>query len=167
MSIARKPAALAACLALAAGGGGAAVLTASAGASTVPSSATTAHKSHADVHKGTGSFTVTGPKGKTRTRNDVKLSCRVVKGRYVVSSGGKRHRLRLIVKDYKGAGSYTATALVTRHTSSGTSRHHYKVPVTLTATGGSATYSRTLSGKRDAALKGKTISASASWTCSV
>jgi hypothetical protein len=39
--------------------------------------------------------------------------------------------------------------------------------VTLTADGGSFTYSKTLSGKRHAALKGKTISASASWTCSV
>ena len=95
MSIALKPAALTACLALAAGGGGAAVLTASAGASTVPTRAAAAHKHKADVHQGTGSLTVTGVRGKTHTRNDVKVDCRVVNGRYVVSSGGKRHRDRL------------------------------------------------------------------------
>jgi hypothetical protein len=153
MSIASRPATVAACLTLAAGGAGALGNAANAAAS--------------PVHRGTGSFTVTGPKGRTRSRSDVKLTCRAVDGRYVVSAGGMHHRVRLVVKDYTGAGAYTATVVISRHSATGSSRHRYAVPVTLTATGGSATYSRTLTGKHHAALKGKTISASASWTCSV
>ncbi len=165
MSLSPRPAVVAACLALAAGGGGAAVLAASAGASTV----TTAHRVAADA--GTGTVSITGAKGKTHTTT-VPVSCKVLKGRYVVVAGKSHGRrgsaVRLSVKDYTGAGSYTGSVVVTHHNHAGFSGHRYaKVPVTLTSDGGSFTYSKTLSGKRDPALKGKTISVSASWTCSV
>jgi hypothetical protein len=164
MSFSRRPAAIAACLALAAGGGGAAVLASSAGASTVTAA------SHAGASTGSGTVSITGPKGKTHTRT-VPVTCKVVNGRYVVLAGKKHAKrgsdLRLAVKDYTGAGSYSASVLVTRHAAGSFSGHRYaKVPVTLTSTGGSFTYSKTLSGKKHSALKGKTISVSASWTCS-
>jgi hypothetical protein len=165
MSFSRRPAAIAACLALAAGGGGTAVLASTAGASTI----TTA--SQVAGHTGTGSVSITGPKGKTHTRT-VPVTCKVVKGRYVVEAGKQHARagsdLRLTVKDYTGAGSYSASVLIVHHKHGSFSGHRYaKVPVTLTSTGGSFTYSKTLSGKKDSALKGKTVRVSASWTCSV
>ncbi len=165
MSLSPKPAAIAACLALVAGGGSAAVLTASAGASTVAPAAKTA------PHTGTASISITGVKGTTHT-STVPVSCKVVKGRYVMLAGKRRGHtgtsLRLGVKDYKGAGSYTASVLVTHHKHASFSGHRdAKVPVTLTSDGGSFTFSKTLSGKKDSALKGKTTSVSASWTCSV
>lgn len=169
MSLSPRPAAVAACLALAAGGGGAAVLATSAGASTVAHPATSA--SHVSGQSGTGSVTITGPKGKTHTRT-VPVSCKVVKGHYVMVAG-KTHAkrgsdLRLTVKDYSGAGDASASVLVIRHSHGSFSGHRYaKVPVTLTGDGGSFTFSKTLSGKKDSALKGKTIGVSASWTCSV
>jgi hypothetical protein len=167
MSLSPKPAAIAAALALAAAGGGTAVLATSAGASPV-APATSA--SHASGQTGTGSVTITGPKGKTHTRT-VPVSCKVVKGRYEMLAGKphakKGSDLRLTVKDYTGAGNATASVLIIRHSHGDFSGHRYaKVPVTLTSDGGSFTYSKTLSGKKDSALKGKTISVSASWTCS-
>jgi hypothetical protein len=58
--------------------------------------------------------------------------------------------------------------LVSHHKHASFSGHRYaKVPVTLTSDGGSFTFSKTLSGKKDSALKGKTTTVSASWTCSV
>ncbi len=141
------------------------MLATSAGASPVTS------RTPATAHTGTGTVSITGPKGKTHTRT-VPITCTVVAGRYVVLAGKQPTRkgtsLRLGVKDYTGAGSYSGTVLIIRHSHVSFSGHRYtKVPVTLTTTGGSFTYSKTLSGKRHPALKGKTVSVAASWTCSV
>lgn len=153
-----KPAALAACVALAAGGG-ATALAATAGAS--PSPANHAH--------GTGTVTVTGPSGKTQERTGA-VSCKVVDGRYVVKTVSKRKHgrsvVRVVVPKYHGAGSYTAHAVfVRRHGAEFRGHDLRKLPVTITATGGSFSYQHTFSGKRDHALKGKHTSMRASWTC--
>lgn len=165
MSFSPKPALIAACLALAAGGGGAALLATTAGASTVTTTSTST-----STGTGTATVSVTGPAGKTHTRT-LAVSCTTAKGRYVVRSvtkhGRRSLRLRLAVRDYSGAGSYTGTAMITRRSANGFSRHHFKVPVTLTSTGGSVSVTKTLSGKRNPANAGKTISATAHWTCSV
>jgi hypothetical protein len=165
MSLSPKSALTAGLLALATGAGGATLLATSAGASPVAPARAVAART------GTGTVSLTGPKGKTATRT-VPVSCRVSTGHYVVLAGRPGARrgadLRLSVKDYTGAGRYTAALQVTRHAGARFGGHRYgKVPVTLTADGGSFTYSRTLSGKRDSALKGKTVSVSASWSCSV
>jgi len=160
MSITRKPAVIATCAALAAAGGGAATIASSAGASTVGSGAAS----------GTGTIVVTGPAGKTHTRTGA-VTCKAVGGRYVVRAVSRRAHvrrvLRLIVRRYTGPGSYTGIAvLVHRHGGAFRGRVLKSVPVTITSTGGSFSYSRTLSGRRHPALKGKTIGVKASWTCS-
>jgi hypothetical protein len=162
MSITRRPALIAACVALLAGGGGAAALAATAGASTAGTGSPT----------GTATVSVTGPAGKTHTRTP-KVSCAVSGELYTVTSHkqGKRDRrsetTTLTVADYSGPGSYDATVVITRRTPSSFRERHFTIPVMLTSDGGSVSYSKTFSGKRHKALAGKTVSASANWTCSV
>jgi hypothetical protein len=161
MFITRTPALIAAsCLAIAGGGTGAALLASSAQASSSGAPA---------GQTGTATVSVTGPAGKTRTRT-VPVSCMVTDGSYVVKTSrqhGKRSRTEtLTVPDYTGAGSYTATVVIARHTAHSFSERNLKVPATLTSDGGSVSYSKTLTGKHHSKLKGKTISAKATWTCS-
>ncbi|WP_249010331.1 hypothetical protein [Conexibacter sp. DBS9H8] len=165
MSLITRPAVLAACAALAAGGGTAAVLVTSAGAATVSTATTAPGTGH-----GTGTVTFTGPGGKSHTRTGA-VSCRVANGHYMLTSVRKlahgRRILRVIVPGYTGAGSYHGTVvMMRRHANAFRGRDLRHVPVTLTTTGGSFSYSKTLNGTHHHALKGKTVSARASWTCS-
>lgn len=166
MSPTTKPALLVACAALAAGGGTAAVLATTAGASTVstPSPALS-------TGTGTGTVAVTGPAGKTHSRTGT-VSCKTVNGRYVVANVTRlahgRRVLRVIVPHYTGPGAYTGrVVLLRRHGGAFRGRDLRRVPVTITSTGGSFTYAKTLSGKRHHALAGKTVRVQASWSCSV
>ncbi len=139
------------------GGGGAAAL-ASTGGTTAPRS------SGADT--GAVQLTVTAPSGQTVTRPARAVSCKVKDGTYVLRGGaGHRAGARLTVASYTGPGSYTATLRLVARTLLGRMSKTVQVPVTLTSTGGTATVTRTLSGKRDAALKGKTMTVTANWTC--
>ena len=154
----RKPVVLAA-LALAAGAGPAAVLATSASASTgAPAKA-----------KGSGSLTLVGRSGHSRTRTGV-VSCRIARGHYLATTVSRRprHRMvaRLVIAKYSGPGSYTASVRLVRF-HAGAFRGHLlrDVPVTITSTGGSFHYARTLGGKPGRARAGKTISATGSWTC--
>jgi hypothetical protein len=161
MSIIQKHLAVAATTAVALGGGSAAVLAASAAAAT-------------PVVTGTGSgsatLTVTGPAGQTGQFNHM-VSCDTTQSRYVLTAHGQSARAStsfvLTVPGYNGAGSYTGTIVVTRHSTHGSSLHHAQVPVTLTDGGGSIAYTKTLAGKYIPANAGKQISAQANWTCTV
>lgn len=119
---------------------------------------------------GTGTVTLVGPAGHSHTMSGA-VSCRVVGSRYVVSTGGGRRRghglrVRLVIPKYTGAGSYTGRLRIV-HVRRARFRGRVlrDVPVTVTSTGGSFKYSRTLTGKHHKALAGKTISVSGSWTC--
>lgn len=163
MSLSRKRA-LGAALAAAVGVAPVALLVSSASASTPRSVHTHAHAN------GSGTITLVGPQGKSHTRSGA-VSCRVVHGRYVVRTVGGRAgrgmRARLVIGRYAGPGTYTGRVRITQTRGA---RFHGRilrdVPVTVTSTGGSFKYSKTLSGKHNAALAGKTVSVSASWTCS-
>ena len=158
MFLSRKPI-LAAVLILAAGGGPAALSATSASASTgTPAKA-----------RGSGSLTLAGPGGHSRTRRGA-ASCRIVRGHYLatITSPRARHRMvaRLVVAKYSGPGSYTASARLVRFHGRGFRGHVLRdVPVTITTTGGSMRYTKALGGKRGRARTGKTMSASATWTC--
>jgi hypothetical protein len=129
-------------------------------------SASTPRSPHAN---GTGTMTLVGAAGKSHTRSGA-VSCRVVNGRYVVRmlAGRRRHgmRVRLVIGKYTGAGSYTGRVRVT-HMRGARFRGRVlrDVPVTVTSTGGSFKYAKTLSGKHNPALAGKTVSVTGSWTC--
>jgi hypothetical protein len=162
MSLITKPALLAACAALAAGGGSAAVLATSAGASPVTPAGGAA---------GTGTVTLTGPAGHSHTRTGA-VTCKTVNGRYVLRNVDRfrhgRRVLRLVVPHYTGPGAYTGRVMILRrHGAAFRGRDLRRVPVNITSTGGSFTYTKTLTGKRHHALAGKTVSVKASWTCSV
>ena len=165
MSLSRRRA-LGAALAVAVGVAPVALLVSSASASTPRSMHAHAH-THAN---GSGTITLVGPQGKSHTRSGA-VSCRVAHGRYVVRTVGGRPgrgmRLRLVVGRYAGPGTYTGRVRITQTRGA---RFHGRilrdVPVTITSTGGSFKYSKTLSGKHNQALAGKTVSVSASWTCS-
>jgi hypothetical protein len=153
MSRTRRAAALA-CLSLIAGPTGIALAAGTAGAATTP---------HA---KGTVTQSVTGPAGKTHTSKHA-ITCREHNGRYTVTERTKRRVATLTVAKDHGAGSYTGRVSVWSYGKKGLHHRSLTVPVTLTSTGGSATYSQTLSGKRHPPLTGKKVSASANWTCAV
>ena len=157
--------ALGAAAAVAVGVAPAALLVSSASASTPRSVHAHAH-AHAN---GSGTITLVGPQGKSHTRTGA-VSCRVVHGRYIVRTAGGRPgrgmRVRLVIGKYTGPGTYTGRVRVTQmHGARFHGRILRDVPVTVTSTGGSFKYSKTLSGKHNAALAGKTVSVSASWTC--
>ncbi len=133
-------------------------------------SASTPRSPHAHSRaNGSGTITLVGPNGKSHTRSGA-VSCRVVNGRYVVRTAGGRPgrglRVRLVIGKYTGAGTYSGRVRVTQmHGARFRGRVLRAVPVTVTSTGGSFKYAKTLSGKHNAALAGKTVSVSASWTC--
>ncbi|MGC9221054.1 MAG: hypothetical protein ACP5H2_06840 [Solirubrobacteraceae bacterium] len=130
-------------------------------------SASTPRSAHAN---GNGTITLVGPNSKSHTKAGA-VSCRVVNGRYVMRTVGGRPgqgmRIRLVIGNYTGAGAYTGRVRVTQvHGARFHGRILRGVPVTVTSSGGSVQYSKTLSGKHNQALAGKTVSVSASWTCS-
>lgn len=125
---------------------------------------------------GSGSVTVkvTRPNGTTHTRPQRLVVCSTTGGTYVLRFGRRvgaagRHRAfgsaSLMVSGYHGPGSYTGTLRVVVRGPFLRLYKTIKLPVTLTSSGGQATFSRTLPGTAHPALKGKTVSASATWTC--
>jgi hypothetical protein len=118
---------------------------------------------------GTVSVTVTRPNGQTRTRPTRPVTCSTTGGDYVLRfgkvAGRRRGSATITVSGYHGSGSYTGKLRVSVR---GPLLRLYKtveLPVTLTSTGGHATMTRTLPGTVHPALKGKTVSATADWTC--
>jgi hypothetical protein len=167
-----KPALIAATAGLVLGGGSAAAIAATGnGSSTSAAKSAKAPTIEVPVTgtRGTGSLTVTGPKGKTRALKNVHVACAATGGTYVVREDVTRGRsvrgITLVVPGYRGAGSYNATAVMHRQAGKQGAGKALQVPVTLTSDGGSATVTKTLSGKKDSSLKGKTVKLSASWTC--
>jgi hypothetical protein len=138
------------------GAGGAVSIASASGGSTPGSTAT-----------GTLTVTVTRPNGTTHTRPARQVRCAVTNGAYVLYIGGRHGRghVKLTVSSYNGAGSYTGSLTVRVHALFTSLSKTISVPVTITSSGGSATKSWTLSGKRHPSLRGKTVSATASWTC--
>ena len=120
---------------------------------------------------GTVMVKVTRPNGQSRTRPQRHVSCRVSGGDYVlrfVRARGvapRRGSASLTVGGYHGPGSYTGTLRVVVRGPFLRLSKTVQLPVTLNSNGGEATMTRTLRGKVHPALKGKTISATASWTC--
>jgi hypothetical protein len=97
----------------------------------------------------------TGTKAKTYS---VQFGTSTVEG-YAVTGNAS-------IVGYKGPGNYNAvltfTAKGPSQTLGGGGR---SVPVTITATGGSASFTKTATGKKVAKAAGKTASGSISWTC--
>ena len=77
----------------------------------------------------------------------------------------RRARVTLIVPSYHGAGSYTGTLALRARVLLTRLQRTLTVPVTLTSTGGTVTVTRTLPGTVHPKLRGKTVSATASWSC--
>jgi hypothetical protein len=124
---------------------------------------------------GTVAVKVTRPNGKTRTRPQHPVGCSTNGGNYVLrfarrANAPTRKRGRaagttLTVSGYHGPGSYTGTLRVVVRGPFLRLSRTIKLPVTLTSSGGQATLTRTLPGTVHPSLKGKTVSATASWTC--
>lgn len=159
MSIRRKTVLLATTGVLAVGGGGGAML-ASASASSPASGGTAGH--------GTIQLTVTRPDGSTHTRPSRPIACANVTGTYVLRVAhrvGRRGRAVLTIPHYNGAGNYSADLRVSGHGLFRSFAESVKIPVTMTASGGSASITRTLPGIVHPSLKGKTVTVRAAWTC--
>jgi hypothetical protein len=118
---------------------------------------------------GTVTVTVTRPNGHTHTRPARPVTCSTAGGDYVLHFGkvaGKRHgSATLTVSAFHGPGSYTGTLRVRVRGPFLRLYKTVKLPVSLTSTGGHATMTRTLPGTVHPSLKGKTVSATADWTC--
>ncbi|HET9074189.1 MAG TPA: hypothetical protein VFN48_06385 [Solirubrobacteraceae bacterium] len=74
--------------------------------------------------------------------------------------------VRLIVNGTK-PGTHAARLFILRRTPTLTSLRHLRGSATLTAQGGTFTWSKTLSGKKHPALKGHTVKVTENWTCTV
>jgi hypothetical protein len=147
----------------------AAVAVLGAGGAVSIASASSGSSSTANATTGSLTVTVTGPRGKTHTRPTRQVRCAITNGDYVLTIGG-RHRLRrgratLSVPSYNGAGSYTGSLTIRVRALFTSLSKTVSVPVTMTSSGGSVTVSRTLPGKIHPSLRGKTVSATAAWTC--
>jgi hypothetical protein len=144
-----------------AAGGAVSIATASSGSSSATGNAATG--------TGTIALKVTGPKGHTHTGRTRSVRCTVKNGQYVLGIGGRRRagrsRVTLIVPSYHGAGGYTGQLKLRARVLVAQLQRTLSVPVTLTSDGGSMTVTRTLTGRVHPQLNGKTVSASASWTC--
>lgn len=145
------------------------VLAAAAVAGTASIAAATGTASSTSSGHGTVTVKVTRPDGKTKTRPAHPVACSQNGGNYVLRfarrDGRRGGAATLTVSGYHGPGSYTGTLRVIAR---GPFLRLYKtlqLPVTITDTGGQATVSRTLPGTLHPALKGKTVSATANWTC--
>jgi hypothetical protein len=140
-----------------------------AAASSGPGSGTTGSGASASAGTGTVTLSVTGPLGKTHTGRTRPVRCSVAGGRYVLVVGARRvarrARVTLVVPSYHGAGSYTGTLRLRARVLLTRLQRTLTVPVTLTSTGGTVTVTRTLPGTVHPKLRGKTISATASWSC--
>jgi hypothetical protein len=140
-----------------------------AAASSGPGNTTTGSGASASTGTGTVTLSVTGPRGKTHTGRTRPVRCRVAGGRYMLVVGARRAarraRVTLIVPSYHGAGSYTGTLALRARVLLTRLQRTLTVPVTLTSTGGTATLTRTLPGTVHPKLRGKTVSATASWSC--
>jgi len=164
LNITRGRLASAGAVAAVAAGGTASIAAATSGGSGSTSSGT-----------GTVTVKVTGPNGKTRTRPQRTVACSTTGGNYVLRFARRTNALArgrgrfagasLTVSDYHGPGSYTGTLRVVARGPFLRLYKTIKLPVSLTSTGGQATLTRTLPGTVHPALKGKTISATANWTC--
>jgi len=140
-----------------------------AAASSGPGNTTTGSGASASTGTGTVTLSVTGPRGKTHTGRTRPVRCSVAGGRYTLVVGARRvarrARVTLIVPSYHGAGSYTGTLALRARVLLTRLQRTLTVPVTLTSTGGTVTVTRTLPGTVHPKLRGKTVSATASWSC--
>ena len=144
-------------LAAVAAGGAASIAAATSGSGGSPSGS------------GTVTVKVTRPDGTTRTRPRHQVACSVKGGDYMLRferGRARRHNVAtLAVSGYHGPGSYQGTLRVIARGPFLRLSRTIHLPVTITDSGGQATVSRTLPGKIHPTLKGKTVSATASWTC--
>jgi len=149
--------------------GAAVAAVAAGGAVSIASASSGSTPSTTGGNAGTLRVTVTRPDGQTRTRPARSVRCTVAGGDYVLRAGralaGRRAAATLTVPGYHGAGSYTGSLHVIVRTLFMRFDRTVSLPVTLTDTGGSVTVSRTLPGTFHPQLKGKTVSATAVWTC--
>ncbi|HWH10239.1 MAG TPA: hypothetical protein VG165_03865 [Solirubrobacteraceae bacterium] len=124
--------------------------------------------SSAPARTGTAKVTVTLPSGVVKQRAAHNVTCTVAGATYTVATtkaGARGRATKLTVTGYHGAGDYTGSFVMTGHSALGSFTRNVKLPVTLTADGGTVTRTRTLKGRVDPANAGKTITRSLSWTC--
>jgi hypothetical protein len=140
-----------------------------AAASSGPGNTTAGSGASASTGTGTVTLSVTGLRGKTHTGRTRPVRCSLAGGRYTLVVGARRAarraRVTLIVPSYHGAGSYTGTLALRARVLLTRLQRTLSVPVTLTSTGGTVTITRTLPGTVHPKLRGKTVSATASWSC--
>lgn len=119
---------------------------------------------------GTAKVTFTSPKayvGPARTAN---ISCSTGAS-YVMRFGrttknGQVVNGALRIPVYTGPGDYIASVAMTVRGSAGSGAGTLRsVPVTITETGGTAKFSRALSGARAPKLAGKVFAGTVQWTC--
>jgi hypothetical protein len=140
---------------LAAAGGGAAAASASAGAS-------------AAEPTGSATLTIVTPAHRTRTLHG-RVSCQEANGSYRVRSVSKLHHGRrvvmLTVTGFHGPSSYKGRLSVIRYRGIRLRGISVRVPVQVSATGGSLSATQTLRARRHSGTP-RTWHISGQWTCS-
>jgi hypothetical protein len=120
---------------------------------------------------GSVKVTLTSPRayqGPTRPAN---ITCTRSGGVYVAhfgrtTTGGTVITGALTIRGYAGPGSYTGRLAVGARGPEGAAGATLKaVHVSITDTGGEATFSRTLTGVRAPRLAGKVVAGTVDWTC--
>jgi hypothetical protein len=120
---------------------------------------------------GSVQVSLTSPRSFTGQQHAANITCAPVGNGYVVrfgrtAKGGAVISGALTIPVYSGPGSYTGRLVVGATGPAGTRGGTLRaVHVSITATGGAASFSRTLSGARHPRLAGKVVAGTVDWTC--